>query len=378
MTKTILKFDQVSKIFPDGTKAVDNVSFEIREGECVTFVGPSGCGKTTTVKLLNRLVEPTQGAIYLDGKDTEKVDVIALRRSIGYVIQDVGLFPHMTVAQNISLVPRLIGWSIPEREARTDELLNLVGLEPAAFRGRYPHQLSGGQRQRIGVARGLAADPPVILMDEPFGALDPITRAQLQDEFLKLRARLKKTILFVTHDIDEAIKLGDRIAVMRSGKIVQFDPPIKILREPVDSFVRDLVGKECGMKLMRLARVSDIMAPALNRIAEGSTVAEAKREMAERKSDVLMVVDSQGGFRGAIRFEQLSAREEGTVAEVMDQKIPTVRDREEIRATLGLMLKKERIWMPVVGEGRRLEGIVTMTQFACFFAQEAQGPGETA
>ena len=378
MTKTILKFDRVSKIFPDGTKAVDDVSFEIREGECVTFVGPSGCGKTTTVKLLNRLVEPSRGAIFLDGKDTGKVDVIALRRSIGYVIQDVGLFPHMTVAQNISLVPRLIGWSIPEREARTDELLNLVGLEPAAFRGRYPHQLSGGQRQRVGVARGLAADPPVILMDEPFGALDPITRAQLQDEFLKLRARLRKTILFVTHDIDEAIKLGDRIAVMRSGKIVQFDPPIKLLREPVDSFVRDLVGKECGMKLMRLARVSDIMAPALNRIAEGSTVAEAKREMAERKSDVLMVVDGQGGFRGAIRFEQLSAREEGTVAEVMDHEVPTVKDREEIRTTLELMLKKERIWMPVVGEGRRLEGIVTMTQFACFFAQEAQGPGETA
>ena len=378
MTKTILKFDQVSKIFPDGTKAVDDVSFEIRDGECVTFVGPSGCGKTTTVKLLNRLVEPTRGAIYLDGKDTGKVDVIALRRSIGYVIQDVGLFPHMTVAQNISLVPRLIGWLIPEREARTDELLNLVGLEPAPFRGRYPHQLSGGQRQRVGVARGLAADPPVILMDEPFGALDPITRAQLQDEFLKLRARLKKTILFVTHDIDEAIKLGDRIAVMRSGKIVQFDPPIKILREPVDSFVRDLVGKECGMKLMRLARVSDIMAPAMNRIAEGSTVAEAKREMAERKSDVLMVVDNDGGFCGAIRFEQLSAREEGTVAEVMDQEIPMIGAQAEIRTTLELMLKKERIWMPVVGEGRRLEGIVTMTQFACFFAQEAQGPGETA
>ncbi len=230
MANIIIKFDKVSKIFPDGTKAVDDVSFEIMDGECVTFVGPSGCGKTTTVKLLNRLVEPTHGSIYLNGEDTGKVDVIALRRSIGYVIQDVGLFPHMTVAQNISLVPRLIGWSNADREKRTDELLNLVGLEPSAFRNRYPHQLSGGQRQRVGVARGLAADPPVILMDEPFGALDPITRAQLQDEFLKLRSRLKKTILFVTHDIDEAIKLGDRIAVMRRGKIVQFDTPIKYLK----------------------------------------------------------------------------------------------------------------------------------------------------
>ncbi len=376
--KTILRFDGVSKIFADGTKAVDNVSFEIREGECVTFVGPSGCGKTTTVKLLNRLVEPTQGTIYLDGKDTGKVDVIALRRSIGYVIQDVGLFPHMTVAQNIALVPRLIGWPIPEREARTDELLNLVGLDPGAFKSRYPHQLSGGQRQRVGVARGLAADPPVILMDEPFGALDPITRAQLQDEFIKLRSRLRKTILFVTHDIDEAIKLGDRIAVMRNGRIVQLDPAIRILREPADPFVRDLVGKECGMKLMKLARVSDIMAPALNRIPEGSSLIEAKREMAERKSDVLMVVDHQGGFRGVIRFEQFAAREEGAVAEVMDQDVPTVNGGEEIRTTLELMLKKERIWLPVVGEGDRLEGIVTMTQFACFFAREAEGPGEAA
>ncbi len=378
MTKTILKFDQVSKIFPDGTKAVDNVSFEIQEGECVTFVGPSGCGKTTTVKLLNRLVEPTHGTISLDGKDTGKVDVIALRRSIGYVIQDVGLFPHMTVAQNISLVPRLIGWSIPEREARTDDLLNLVGLEPSAFRNRYPHQLSGGQKQRVGVARGLAADPPVILMDEPFGALDPITRAQLQDEFLKLRSRLKKTILFVTHDIDEAIKLGDRIAVMRSGRIVQFDPPLKILREPVDQFVRDLVGKECGMKLMKLARVSDIMTPALNRIPEGSSVLDAKKEMAERRSDVLMVVDSQGGFCGAIRFEQLATRDGGMVSEVVDREISTVRDQEEIRTALEMMLKEERVWVPVVDEGKRLKGIATLTQFACFFARGAQGPGETA
>lgn len=173
MADTIIRFDRVSKVFPGGTKAVDDLSFEIYEGECAVFLGPSGCGKTTTIKLLNRLEQPTDGNIYLNGKDTSKIDVIALRRSIGYVIQDVGLFPHMTVAQNISLVPRLIGWSMPIQEVRVDELLKLVDLEPSAFRDRYPHQLSGGQRQRVGVARGLAADPPVILMDEPFGALDP-------------------------------------------------------------------------------------------------------------------------------------------------------------------------------------------------------------
>ncbi|OGP88683.1 MAG: hypothetical protein A2156_09820 [Deltaproteobacteria bacterium RBG_16_48_10] len=363
----MIKFDKVSKIFPDGTKAVDDVSFEIQEGECVTFVGPSGCGKTTTVKLLNRLVEPTHGAIYLNRENTAKVDVIALRRGIGYVIQDVGLFPHMTVAQNISLVPRLIGWSTVDREKRTDELLNLVGLEPLAFRSRYPHQLSGGQRQRVGVARGLAADPPVILMDEPFGALDPITRAQLQDEFLRLRARLKKTILFVTHDMDEAIKVGDRIAVMRSGRIVQFDPPIKILREPADRFVKDLVGKESGLKLMKLAKVSDIMVPGVDQILEGSSVLETKRLMAEKRSDILLVVGDQGTFRGVIRFEQLNHKEEGTVEDLMDRDIPTVRDNGEIRPTLEMMLKGKRLWLPVVDEEKCLKGIVTMTQFASFF-----------
>ena len=371
--KPIIQFDKVSKIFPDGTKAVDDVSFEIEEGECVTFVGPSGCGKTTTVKLLNRLVEPTHGSIYLNGEDTGKVDVIALRRGIGYVIQEVGLFPHMTVAQNISLVPRLIGWSTAEREKRTDELLALVGLEPSAFRCRYPHQLSGGQRQRIGVARGLAADPPVILMDEPFGALDPITRAQLQDEFLRLRSRLKKTILFVTHDIDEAIKLGDRIAVMRSGRIVQFAPPVTILREPADHFVKDLIGKESGLKLMKLVKISDIMVPALAPIREGSSILEAKRLMAEKASDILLVVDDEGTFRGAIRFEQVNQKDGGTVADVMDPGIPTARDDGEIRETLERMLREEKLWLPIVDEEKCLKGIVTMTQFASFFAREAQG-----
>lgn len=377
VAKTILRFDRVSKIYPDGTRAVDDVSFEIQEGECITFVGPSGCGKTTTVKLLNRLVEPTQGAIYLNGEDTGKVDVIALRRSIGYVIQDVGLFPHMTVAQNISLVPRLLGWSEGEKEKRTDELLTLVGLEPSAFRNRYPHQLSGGQRQRVGVARGLAADPPVILMDEPFGALDPITRAQLQDEFLKLRSRLKKTILFVTHDIDEAIKLGDRIAVMRNGGIVQFDPPLIILREPVDQFVRDLVGKESGLKLMKLAKVSDFMVSSPDRILEGSSIVEAKRVMAERKSDILMVVDNGGNFCGAIRFEQLVDANGGMVREIMDQDIPTVMAHGEIRATLEMMLREKRVWLPVLDEERHLRGIITMSHFALFFTSEGQGTGET-
>lgn len=378
MTHTIIRFDNVSKVFPGGTRAVDDLSFEIYEGESVVFVGPSGCGKTTTIKLLNRLEQPTHGNIYLNGKDTSKIDVIALRRSIGYVIQDVGLFPHMTVAQNISLVPRLIGWSITNQQVRVDELLRLVDLEPSAFKDRYPHQLSGGQRQRVGVARGLAADPPVILMDEPFGALDPITRAQLQDEFLRLRSKIKKTILFVTHDIDEAIKLGDRIAVMREGKIVQFDTPGKLMREPADEFVKDFVGKDCGLKLMKLLKISDIMVPTLNRIIERSGVVEAKRLMEQRESDILLVVDDHEVFQGVIRFELLADRNQGSVKELMERDIPTVKTEEEIRPTLELMLKKGVVWLPIVDEEERLKGIVTMTHFACFFSSEEWGQEETS
>jgi osmoprotectant transport system ATP-binding protein len=368
----MIRFDRVSKVFPDGTRAVDEVSFEIAEGECVTFVGPSGCGKTTTVKLLNRLVVPTGGAIYMNGKDTASVDVIALRRSIGYVIQDVGLFPHMTVAQNIALVPRLKGWSRADQEARTRELLVLVGLAPASFAGRYPHQLSGGQRQRVGVARGLAADPPVILMDEPFGALDPITRAQLQDEFLKLRQRLNKTILFVTHDMDEAIKLGDRIAVMRGGRIVQFAPPTRILREPADSFVKDLVGKESGLKLMKLARIFDIMESCPSTIDERADLVEAKRKMAEDGSDLLLVVDGKGGYKGTLRFDQVTGEIRGKVADRMEQGRPAAQAGAEIRATLETMLRHRAIWMPVIDEEGRLKGVITLTQFACFFAAEGK------
>lgn len=367
---SIIRFERVNKVYPDGTRAVDDVSFEIQEGECVTFVGPSGCGKTTTVKLLNRLVEPTSGTIYLKGQDTAELDVISLRRGIGYVIQDVGLFPHMTVAENIALVPRLIGWPASKRESRTDELLNLVGLDPSAFRNRYPHQLSGGQRQRVGVARGLAADPPVILMDEPFGALDPITRAQLQDEFLKLRARLRKTILFVTHDIDEAIKLGDRIVVMRYGKIVQFAPPATILKAPADPFVKDLVGRERGLKLMKLSKISDIMEPFTDAVQAATPLREALRLMKERNRDMLMVVDEEGRYQGFVRFERVSKEEKGEVAAVMEREGPAVREESKIHPTLETMLRKQRIWLPVVDREERPKGVITITHFAAFFASE--------
>lgn len=367
MSHVIIKFDGVSKVFPEGTRAVDDVSFEIFDGECITFVGPSGCGKTTTVKLLNRLVEPTGGHIYLNDQDTAQTDVIALRRSIGYVIQDVGLFPHMTVSQNIALVPRLQGWPERKRNERTEELLHLVGLDPAAFRNRYPHQLSGGQKQRVGVARGLAADPPVILMDEPFGALDPITRAQLQDEFLRLRRRLKKVILFVTHDMDEAIKLGDRIAVMRSGRIVQFDTPRKILREPADPFVRDMVGREGGIKLMKLLRIADIMDPADGMTIPADRLSEAERRMAESGKDILLVVDKEGRFQGTISYEQVMRGDRSGDVALLERALPPAETTDEVGHTLEAMLRNKRVWLPVVGEDQKLRGVVTMTNFACFF-----------
>lgn len=221
----MIRFEHVTKRYADGTTAVDDLSFEVAEGELVTLVGPSGCGKTTTMKMVNRLIEPTEGGIFLDGDDISTIDPVQLRRRIGYVIQQVGLFPHKTVLENTATVPHLLGWKRGKGRERAAELLDLVGLDPSVYGDRYPEQLSGGQRQRVGVARALAADPPVLLMDEPFGAVDPVVRERLQNEFLKLQAQVRKTVLFVTHDIEEAVRLGDRIAVYGQGRIEQFDSP---------------------------------------------------------------------------------------------------------------------------------------------------------
>ncbi|GGG04959.1 ABC transporter [Rhodococcoides trifolii] len=239
--------------------AVDNVSMTIPAGEVVVLVGPSGCGKTTTMRMINRLIEPTSGRITIGGKDALSIDPNELRRTIGYAIQQSGLFPHMTIAQNVGMVPGLIGWDKKRINARTDEMLDLVGLDPGQYRGRYPRQLSGGQQQRVGVARALAADPPVLLMDEPFGAVDPITRGLLQDELMRLQAELGKTIVFVTHDFDEAVKLGDRIAVLgNQSAILQYDTPEAVLANPADETVAGFVGAGAALKQLTLMRVRDI------------------------------------------------------------------------------------------------------------------------
>ncbi|MDV7198013.1 ATP-binding cassette domain-containing protein [Rhodococcus kroppenstedtii] len=252
--------EDVTKSYP-GQKnaAVDHVSMTIPAGEVVVLVGPSGCGKTTTMRMINRLIEPTSGRITIGGKDTLSIDPNELRRTIGYSIQQAGLFPHMTIAQNVGIVPGLIGWDKKKIESRTDEMLDLVGLDPAQYRGRYPRQLSGGQQQRVGVARALAADPPVLLMDEPFGAVDPITRGLLQDELMRLQSELGKTIVFVTHDFDEAVKLGDRIAVLgNQSRILQYDTPEAVLANPADDTVAGFVGAGAALKQLTLMRVRDI------------------------------------------------------------------------------------------------------------------------
>ncbi|GAA2346445.1 betaine/proline/choline family ABC transporter ATP-binding protein [Streptomyces kunmingensis] len=253
----MIRFEHVSKRYADGTTAVDDLSFEVNEGELVTLVGPSGCGKTTTMKMVNRLIEPTEGRIFLDGDDISAIDPVQLRRRIGYVIQQVGLFPHKTVLDNTATVPHLLGVKRAKARERAAELLDLVGLDPGTFGDRYPDQLSGGQRQRVGVARALAADPPVLLMDEPFGAVDPVVRDHLQTEFLRLQQTLGKTVLFVTHDIEEAVRLGDRIAVYGQGSIEQFDTPSAVLGAPATPYVADFVGADRGLKRLSVTPIEE-------------------------------------------------------------------------------------------------------------------------
>ncbi len=257
-----LRFDHVSKQFA-GTErpAVDDCSLTVEDGKFIVLLGPSGCGKTTLLKMVNRLYDPSAGAIYLDGKDIQQINVTGLRRQIGYVIQQTGLFPHMTVAQNISVVPELLRWDKARMRARVDELLDLVHLAPEQYRDRYPSQLSGGQQQRVGVARAMAGDPQLILMDEPFGAIDAITRLSLQDETLRLQRQLRKTILFVTHDVDEALRLADKIVIMRNGKIVQYDTPLAILSHPANDFVNELVGGGDMVRQLGLVRTELAMQP---------------------------------------------------------------------------------------------------------------------
>ncbi len=287
--------------------AVDHLDLDVAAGEVCVLIGPSGCGKTTTMRMVNRLIEPTSGTIEVNGQDVTHMNPVELRRGIGYVIQQVGLFPHMTIAANIATVPHLLGWDETKVVRRVDELLQLIGMEPESFRDRYPRELSGGQRQRIGVARALAADPPVLLMDEPFGAIDPINRARVQDEFLKIQRQLKKTVVFVTHDIDEAIKMGDRIALLRDGRLVQQAPPAEMLARPANGFVEDFVGADRALKRLSLITCVSLANP-------GSVIGapEVRADTSARDGLAVMLesgaraINLAGG--GVVRLEDFFAR----------------------------------------------------------------------
>ncbi len=308
-----IRFDHVSKQFPGASRpSVDDCSVEIADGSFVVLLGPSGCGKTTLLKMINRLYEPTSGRITLDGAAIDQVDITTLRRRIGYVIQQVGLFPHLTVAQNVAVVPELLGWDRARIAARVDELLELIALPPAEYRGRYPAQLSGGQQQRVGLARALAADPGVMLMDEPFGAIDAITRAALQDEMLRLQRQLRKTIVFVTHDVDEALRLADQIIVMEQGKIVQYAPPLALLTAPATPFVRALIGADDLVRQLSLIPATAAMRPlppgfvagAAPTLPHDATLRQALSLLLGASSEQLIITD---GLRpvGVLALDQL-------------------------------------------------------------------------
>jgi len=311
----MIQLEGVSKRYPNGQLAVDDLSLEVNEGDICVLVGPSGCGKTTTMRMINRLTEPTSGRIVVAGDDVMKVDPVELRRRIGYVIQQIGLFPHQTIAENVGTVPKLLGWDKRRVRSRVEELLELVGLEPGSFMKRYPHQLSGGQRQRVGVARALGADPPVLLMDEPFGAIDPITRDRLQNEFLRLQAEVKKTIVFVTHDIEEAVKLGDRIAILRQGGVLaQYDTPAEILARPATPFVADFVGADRGLKRLKVTMIdpADLEeAPAdvdgLPTVHLGTTLRDAFSQMLLDDGGRVAVVDDDGRVVGSLTPASIQA-----------------------------------------------------------------------
>ncbi|MET0964947.1 MAG: ATP-binding cassette domain-containing protein [Nakamurella sp.] len=317
----MISFESVSKVFPDGTHAVENLTIEIPTGKITVFVGPSGCGKTTSLRMINRMIEPTHGAVLIDGKDTTSIDAPTLRRGIGYVIQNAGLFPHRTVLDNVATVPVLQGQSKKAARAAAGDLLARVGLD-AAMGNRYPAQLSGGQQQRVGVARALAADPPVMLMDEPFSAVDPVVRSQLQDEFIRLQDELGKTIVFVTHDIDEAIKLGDRIAVFAvGGRLAQFASPAEVLSRPADDFVADFVGRDRGYRALSFVASGKLPLHPEPTLAIGDPVPSDAGSSAEGLADGggrwLLVVDGGGEPRGWLDCRRVPADHRVTVEDLV-------------------------------------------------------------
>jgi osmoprotectant transport system ATP-binding protein len=362
MSDSMISLRDVSKAFDDGTPAVDHLSLDIARGETVVLVGPSGCGKTTTMRMINRLIEPTSGVIEIDGNDVLSQDPVTLRRGIGYVIQSIGLIPHRSVADNIAMVPSLLGWDEAKIAARTRDLVEMFELD-SELMDRYPAELSGGQRQRVGVARALAADPPVMLMDEPFGAVDPIVRARLQDQFLGIQNELKKTIVFVTHDIDEAIKMADRIAILNKGaRIEQYATPEEILRAPASDFVKRFVGSERGLKRLALITVGDIETEPGPVVPADATVDETLAEI-DRGGFGWTSVVSGGDLLGWVDRDSLSGA--ATAADGHPRPFSAyVTSQSSLRQALDSIVTSRTQVAVVLGEGQRYEGILTLEKIS--------------
>nr|WP_204331668.1 ATP-binding cassette domain-containing protein [Geodermatophilus sabuli] len=366
-----IRLDGVSKVYADGTVGVAELDLTFAAGELSVLVGPSGCGKTTTMKMINRIIEPTTGRILLGGEDVTRVDADQLRRRIGYVIQSVGLFPHQTVRVNVGTVPRLLGWDRARIRARVDELLATVGLDPAVHGDRYPAQLSGGQRQRAGVARALAADPAVLLMDEPFSAVDPVVRERLQSEFLRLQETVRKTIVFVTHDIEEAVRLGDRIAVMSTGgHVEQFAPPAELLGRPANDVVADFVGADRALKRLAVTAIdpADLEQPPVVRATDG--LADAGAALDRAGAGWAVVLDEAGRPTGWLPAGRAAGP--GTVDSATVRGADTVSVRSSLRGALATMLQADAGWVAVLDGDRHL-GVLTPTSLHAALRRSVDG-----
>lgn len=357
----MIEFQHVSKIYKGGKVAVDDINLSFEQGEFICFIGTSGSGKTTSMRMINRMTEPTKGKILIDGQDIQKLNPVELRRKIGYVIQNIGLMPHMTIRENITIVPKLLKVTPEERNKIANRMIDLVEL-PREMLDRYPHELSGGQQQRIGVVRALAADQDVILMDEPFGALDPITRDSLQDLVKDLQERLGKTIVFVTHDMDEALKLANRIAIMSEGKVIQFDTPSNILKNPANEFVEELIGEDRLMQAKPdTTPVSEVMLNTAVTITSEKSLQEAIKLMREKRVDTLLVTDNQHILKGYIDVESMNQQrgKKSSVGDILKTDVFFVQEDSLLRDTLQRILKRGLKYVPVVDKQQRVVGILT-------------------
>jgi osmoprotectant transport system ATP-binding protein len=357
----MIRLENLSKHFGPAHNpfvAVDNINFELPTGEICVLLGPSGCGKTTTMKMINRLIQPTSGKVFIDGKDTSTVDEIELRRSIGYVIQQIGLFPNKTIEENICVVPDLLGWDRRKSRMRAKELLELVGLQPDLFLKRYPKEISGGQQQRVGVLRALAADPPVMLMDEPFGAIDPINREVIQEEFLKMQKTIRKTIIFVSHDLDEAVKMADKIAIFRGGKLEQYAAPDDLLAHPANGFIEDFLGSDRALKRLRLISVRDTMETDFVTVQSSDSIEDALRRMRSSRSAAAFVLNAAGAPQSLLSAQAAELRS-GTVgdhAEPVKGAVPVTGD---LRHAVSLMFAHDMPLLPCTDEGGRMAGVMS-------------------